>query len=140
MKRLRSRPGTIAEAQRDRAEMLGGGGLADARRQPILNDRGYHDGILLVLPCRILQLLGGTSDGAAELGDSRYDRIRRVGTWAGRVQLAVDLGLGVAPYPRWRAREPPRDPFRRYAVAALPFLARRPEIEGVFCRRAARRP
>src|SRR6516162_58482 len=45
---LANQPRHIAKAGGNPAEMLGAGGLADARRQPILNDRGDHNIVLLI--------------------------------------------------------------------------------------------
>src|SRR6516164_8127031 len=49
---LANQPRHIAEAGSNPAEMLGAGSLVDARRQPILNDRGDHNIVLLIFTQR----------------------------------------------------------------------------------------
>ena len=47
-----NQPRHIAEAGSNPPEMLGAGGLVDARRQPILNDSGDHNIVLLIFTRR----------------------------------------------------------------------------------------
>src|SRR5262249_35121559 len=55
---------------------------------------------------------------------------------AALVETTINLGLRVAAYRNGQARQPRREALRREPVHALPFRARRPEIE-MLCNVAA---